>query len=347
MATQTSARKGDIQFLNILFCLLVVFIHISSEIILYMDHGERMYWTVTVLSQLTQFVVPGFLMLSGLKCFLNAKDFTYKKFYLSRIRNILIPYIIWVTIYYLYFCKQGIYTFSLDQLRQFLFDGSISAQFYFIVILVQFYILMPVWRTLFRYENPSAVLVVTLLITVLGNTGLPEILTKLWPGIQTEFLNTFFTRYLFFWAMGCMIGLHYQDFQTVARARWMQITILFVSTLVLTVYTKIAFIHALPYWFEFVHILYSFSAILFFFMLSQILFKPNQGEIRFLSRLDRATYSIYLSHCLVIILVNQYFDQNGITDLATRYGKRAIFVYVISIGLGLILQGIKRVFSRG
>ncbi len=59
--------------------------------------------------------------------------------------------------------------------------------------------------------------------------------------------------------------------------------------------------------------------------------------------LDRATYDIYLVHCLLIMIINQYMTQSGIFDFAQRYAYRAVFVYGVSI-LGCSLWQIGKYF---
>lgn len=335
---QKSKRKQDIVFLNILFCMLVIFIHISSEIILKMDRGRTMFWTVFALSRLSGFVVQGFILLSGVKLFFKAGSMRYGRFYLSRLVSVLLPYIAWVFLYYLYFCWKGYYIFSWAELGRFLLFGDLSAHFYFIVILVQFYLLAPVWMFLFRRANPAVALVIALMINILSGTCLGEVIQLLVPGADISHLDILFPRYLFYWTAGCMIGLHYQEFQNYLKSHWLSITLLFLGCAVFNAWLSVVFINNSPYWLEQVHMLYCISAILFFYMLAQlftdgggVLLKPFQG-------IDRASYSIYLVHCLVIFMTNSYMDNHGIGDLTLRYGLRALTAYFGSILLCVIWQ---------
>ncbi len=335
---QENRRKQDIVFLNILFCLLVIFIHISSEIILEMGRGRTMFWAVFVLSKLSGFVVQGFILLSGVKLFLKAGNMHYGKFYFSRLISVVLPYIAWVFLYYLYFCWRDYYVFSWAELGRFLLYGNLSAHFYFIVVLVQFYLLAPVWMFLFKRANPVVTLLVTLMISVLSGMCLGEAVQLLVPGADISHLDILFPRYLFYWAAGCMIGLHYQEFQSYLRGHWFAITLLFLVCAVLNAWLAIVFIDGAPYWMDQLHVLYCISAILFCYMLAQLFTDGGAILLKPVAGLDRASYSIYLIHCLVIYMVNEYMDTHGITDLTARYGWRALATYCGSIILCLVWQ---------
>lgn len=338
-------RRQDISFLNILFCLLVIFIHISSEVVTKMDRGTTMFWTVSVLQKLSSFVVQGFILLSGVKLFLKGGEIKYGKFYLSRLTHVVIPYIIWVIIYYLYFCSEGYFRFSLSELGRFILIGDISAHFYFVVVIVQFYLLAPLWVMLFKRSNPSVVLVVCLIINTLCGLSLDSILAELFPNISFEHLDLLFPRYIFYWSAGCVIGLHYQEFQNYLRRRWLAITVFFVTCLLIRGWFAIRFINGAPAWMDQIHILYCISAILFFYMLSQ-LFIQGGWLLKPLVPVDKSSYSIYLIHCLLIFITNDYMDKNNINDIAVRYGWRALVAYGGSIILSILWFGIKSVYKK-
>ncbi len=343
---QIKTRRQDIVFLNILFCMLVIFIHISSEVIMEMDRSRPMFWSVMTLSRLSSFVVQGFILLSGVKLFLKAGKINYGKFYLSRLTSVVLPYIIWIFIYYTYFCAIGYFNFSLTELGRFILVGDLSAHFYFVVVIVQFYLLAPVWMFLFKKANPAVLLSVTLLITVICGLSLDEILATLFPNRTFNHLDILFLRYLFYWTAGCMIGLHYNEFQNYLRRRWLAITILFVGAVVMESWFTIHFAGAGPVWMDQIHILYCICAILFFYMLAQLFADGGAILLKPMAWVDKSTYNIYLIHCLIIFIANGYMDYKGITDVGVRYGYRALIAYCGSIVICLFWQAIKNLFKN-
>lgn len=340
------SKRQDILFLNILFCMLVILFHISSEVVTQMGRGQTLYWVMLLVSRLSSFVVRGFIMLSGVKLFLKVGNIHYGKFYLSRLTKVVIPYIIWVVIYYIYFCSQGYHSFSWVQLGQFILNGNVSAHFYFVVVIVQFYLLAPIWVLFFKKANPAVVLMLSLLITVICGMSMDSILATLFPGRNFPYLDLFFPRYLVYWVAGCMIGIHYQEFLAYLQKRWISITLLFATCSVILGWFTVYFAGNGPIWMDQFHILYSISALLFFYMLAQLFTGSGAVLLKPFGWLDRYTYHIYLIHCLVIVIANDWMARKGIADLAVRLGWRALITYLGTILICLIYDGVKNLIIK-
>ncbi len=331
------SKKTDIIFLNILFCLLVIFIHISSEVVINAPKNTYFFKTVFSLQRLSHFVVQGFLLLSGLKLFLTKRDnINYFKYYISRFTRVIVPYIIWVIIYYIYFCSENYYTFSVAELLNQLLFGRLSAHFYFVIILVQFDLLAPLWMYLFKRGNAAVHIAFSLMITVISSQYLAPILSLLLPSFNFDVSNCFL-KYQVYYTAGCFIGLHYEQFKNYLKNSILPLTLSFLACAFLNVTLSLKTLDASPQWLELIHIMYSMSAILFFYMLAQFL--------SFLAKpftlVDKASYGIYLIHCLIIVIINDTMTQNGIFSLFTRFEIRALFTYLISIGLCVLWQLIK------
>ncbi len=345
MGTDTR-RRQDILFLNIFFCLLVILIHTSSEVITQMNRGHTMYWVVLLLSKLSAFVVQGFIMLSGIKLFLKAGSIHYGRFYLSRLTKVILPYIIWVFLYYLYFCSKDYFTFSWAELGRFILTGKVSAHFYFVVVLVQFYLLAPVWVIFFKKANPCVVLLLSLMITVISGTSLDSILATLFPGREFPHLDLLFLRYLIYWVAGCMIGLHYQEFTAYLKKRWISITLLFLVCGGIKAWFTVYFAGGGPIWMDQIHILYCISALLFLYMVAQLFAEGGSVFLKPIVWMNRYTYHIYLIHCLVIVLANEWMTNHGITDLAVRFGWRMLFAYLGTVLVCILYDGVKWVLFK-
>ena len=64
-------RKNELSSMNIVFCLLVIFIHVSSAPVTGLSKESWQYAVFFVPWRLSAFVVQGFIFLSGLKMFLK------------------------------------------------------------------------------------------------------------------------------------------------------------------------------------------------------------------------------------------------------------------------------------
>ncbi len=345
MSEKTHGRRQDIVFLNILFCLLVIFIHISSEIVTQMPKNTLMFRVVFSAQRLSSFVVQGFLMLSGVKLFLHKRDkIDYFKYYTGRLLRVVVPYVIWVFIYYCYFCSEEYFDFSLSQLWGYILSGDLSAHFYFVIILIQFDILVPLWRFLYKRGNAAVHIAFSLIVTVICGQYLMPILATLFPSMPGIDFSNCFLRYLVYWTAGCMIGQHYEEFTGYLKRNVPTIIIGFVFCAALNAALSLATVSHAPVWLELVHIMYCMSAIIFFYMVSQM-FSGNSLMKPF-SFVDKSSYAIYLIHCLVLVITDKYMTESGITALTARFGIRAAAVYGISIGLCVLWSIVKYPIAR-
>ena len=88
-------RKPEISVQNIFFCMLVIFIHIISYAVSSFLPNTISYNLVMIPWRLASFVVPGFIMLSGVKLFLTGNhSISYFEYLRKRFFSIIIPYII-------------------------------------------------------------------------------------------------------------------------------------------------------------------------------------------------------------------------------------------------------------
>lgn len=347
MAENTHKRKYDIVFLNLLFCMLVIFIHIASEVITQAPRNGYLFRTVFTAHRLSSFVVQGFILLSGVKLFLHkSENINYPKYYLSRFLRVVIPYVIWVIIYYIYFIYKGYFGFSAAALGRYILYGDLSAHFYFVIILVQFELLTPLWMLLFKRGNAAVHIAFSLIVTVISSQYLMPILTTLFPSIPNMDFSNCFLRYQIYWTAGCLIGRHYGEFQSYLKNNIIMICIGFAISALLNVSLSLVTVGSAPAWLEFIHMLYCMSAILFFYMMAQLFANRGSAAMRPFSLIDKSSYAIYLIHCLVLVIVNNYMTDIGIASVQSRFAIRAAAVYGISIGVCLLWQIIKYPIAR-
>ena len=346
MPYKNAKRKPDIMFLNIVFCLLVMFIHIASEVVTQMPADSLLFEIVYVAQRLSFFVVPGFILLSGIKLYLNnGEKINYLKYYSSRIYRIFVPYVIWVTIYFIWFCSRGMYEFSVERLLQGIFTGDIWAHFYFVVILMQFIILTPVWRVLYKRGSVAEHMCYSLIITVISLLYLMSVLTTAFPGIPNMDVSKCFLSYLIYWTAGCLIGKNYDAFKNYLRTNKIRITVIFLVCGCIEGYLSYVTRRVSPIWMNLFRMMYNMSAITFFFMIGQVFYTKAKVLLKPMAVIDRSSYMIYLTHCLVIVMVNEEMTRRGISDIGTRFGIRAGAVYIITFAVCIIWRLLRLCFK--
>lgn len=334
-------RMFELSFMNVLLCLLVVFIHVSSEPVINLRRDSLWFLSVSSFNRAIAFVVQGFIFLSGLKLVKFAKKFNAKKFYLGRLRTIVLPYVLWVIIYYLYFMKNGYFSFDFRELVRYIFIGDLVSHFYFIVLIVQFYLLAPLWLAMQRRIRPSALVTIGAAVS-LASSFAPLILDKL--SVSFVYTDRIFVTYMIYWLLGCAVGGDYDNVKSFLTSHKAAIYFAFfvlciadVSFYHLSVTGKYVFRFA-----EQLHIIYCTAAILAVFAVSCSVKEFGGKTARFFATLDMSTYNIYLSHCLVIFCCNDYMNGLGIISLAKRYALRFAAVYLITLSLCMMWQVLKK-----
>ncbi|MPN64032.1 hypothetical protein SDC9_211803 [bioreactor metagenome] len=64
-------------------------------------------------------------------------------------------------------------------------------------------------------------------------------------------------------------------------------------------------------------------------------------ENRVLKEINSVTFSVYLSHCFVMFIVNDKIAQAGIISISKSYAIRFVSVYTITISMCLIYKRLK------
>ncbi len=339
-------RRLELSFANIICALTVIFIHISSEAIVTLNKQSFWYALIYFFWQGSQYVVFGFVFLSGIKQFLFVENFSAGKFYKKRIWKILIPYILWVGIYYAYDCIMGFKVFNIKEVLYYLYSGDYIGHFYFVVIIMQFYILMPFWIKLFKKINPKIMLPLAFIISIVFGQYLPDIISKATGGYYFRFADRTFTTYLFFWTAGAYIGLNYEKAaEAVKRHKWSIYLIFAVAAIITLVFGWYLSVNGAvfsPY--RNIMAIYRIATVAALFAFS--LAKANKVmNCSFMKILDLSSYNIYLCHILFMRITDKLLADYGVWDMMSRYIIRFIAVYTVSLGVCMLYTRIKKAVS--
>ena len=341
-AREKKPRVFELSVLNVLFCLLVIFIHVTSDPVARLDRGSWQFLAVLIPQRLAAFVVPGFILLSGAKMFLNKTKVKYKAV-LARTAVIIATYLAWVLIYFAYFSVSGGYTAHLRDLPRYILTGDLVAHFYFIIVIVQFYALAPLWAWLVR-RTPYAVFPIASTVMVQLGMLLPETVERVFGISGFAYADRIFTSYLIYWIAGCVIGANYDRFRKLLRFRLPVTAAFLLLAAVNAVLCRLHFTGLRNIiWFDSFLVLYNFSAILFFLMLAVQLAdkQADNRAVRLINRVDRVTFGIYLSHILVMLAAGDLLALIPGVPLAVSYAARMVITYAVSIGGALAFKWVR------
>lgn len=338
-------RRSEISFLNVLFCLLVIFIHIISYAVSSFKSGSISYNIAMFPWRSASFVVQGFVMLSGLKLFLTGKDnMPYAKWLKIRFKSIVIPYAVCFAVYYVFYMI--VYDYPLDVifiLKQFT-TGNLVCHLYFIPIMVQFDLLMPLWKRIINSCSPAIVIPFCILFSQIFEIYLPEMVRICFPNYTFIYNDRLFTTYLAMYIIGCYIGKNYDCFVKLLKDNFKTVCVCFGLTIPLFVYyTYLAFnyIAYIPFANQ-IHSLYVFCVIFFVYGLS-LKFAPKiMPKIKLIKKTDAVSYDIYLWHMLFLLGTNYLIEKMGIMSQIWAFSIRMVVVYTATISFCIILRKAKK-----
>ena len=321
-------RSPALDLLKIVACVLVVVIHVTAEGVTGYQAGGWLQRLTVVVNSLSQFAVPAFIFASGYGLAARFKGAErvggLLGFWVKRLDAVLLPYLIWSMIYLLYQQRfVGICYGAAGMLRLVLTGGAFY-HLYFMVILIQFYLLFPalLWfrrRFSKKYVDVAAVAVLFVVYAI-------------WLKGFVPLSDRFFMTYLpFFYAglvafqappkgrfltgLGIVGAVAFADYLVTRMAAFRAITPLTMLSL--------------PFAWE----LFSLAAILLLLAWLKT-FNIDERRSVWVSRLAGTTFDVYLAHPLVLAFVALGLRAAGVQSLSLR----------IALGfvLGLTVPGLVR-----
>ena len=333
-------RKTELSVMNVFFSLLVIFIHTSAVPVTTLAKPSWQLAAVFTPWKLASFVVYGFLFIGGIRFALHPPEPGIGGtlgFYRKKLVRILIPYIIWVTVYYLWLVVFSDVEFSLVKLAGCIFTGMAASHFYFVIIILQFFILAPVFRR-FKPSNAAFVLPILLLLTLIFESSLPDLLGRV--GLRDNFMwagpfrnDRVFTSYLFYWAAGVYSGFAYDKAKDYVSKYRAGITVLWVAVSAAEVFFNYR-THAYADWFpmiQLLHHLFIIVSILFSFTWALKIKDLAFFRTKFFVLQDRCSFSVFLSHLLVMNTFDHFAEIWWDLSILKAYLLRIAVTYTVTI----------------
>ncbi len=335
-STTRKPRLAAIEYIRGISMMGVIGIHIGSQ---YLMNPAANIHLVALLETVTRFSVPIFFFISAFGLFYNLninEPFDFKSFTKRRLKTVLIPYLAWSLLYLVHDgLLYGVGFPDPLHLLSILFFGNAKYQLYFMVILLWFYLLMPLWIAIVRRLTMPKLAVLLAL----------QIAFDYWSSFSTGFnlyvyslpdssllkpflmyrLNYWVLHYFFIFLLGGYLSVHSQQFMAFMKARLRGLTCFFFFTLggLLTYYYEKIFFdgytpmeaintaHQLCPW----GIMYTIAASLFFFaVFTYVKFPPALSQT--LHLLGKHSYFAYLAHPLFITYIGLVIQHKGLVMTA-------------------------------
>ncbi len=327
----------EISVYEFFMCMFVILNHLLSEGAAVLPKWSFLSVLFYSITKLTTFVVAGFVFSSAIKLFYQFRDknqFSYFRFLWGRVKKIIIPYLIACCLYYaVYVFGFHYYPFDLDEFLGFVLSSNLSAQFYFVILMVQFYLLMPLWLQLFRPKNKAygiLLVILSFLLTILCRRFYP------YPNA----ISKVFPSYLVFWVAGSYVGLNYETFETLISQNKIAVNLCwFVVAIAHCILSYLEFAGTISYDFAPLLVVFFcfFSMFGFYSYAREVTFSLQRRAKGLLISISQASYDIYLIHCLIITSVHQILTDCNIEGFFPRF----FITFFITYGISIIFSVLK------
>lgn len=308
----------------------VVLIHSTSDAVAQLRKGSTSQLFFYMLNQgvLNQFAVPAFILISGLVLFYRYFDGWSLKdvpvFYGKRIWSAFVPLLVWSFFYYI--VDQWIYApqvvLDLRHFNDLIWWGDAKYHLYFLVIIIQFYLLFPLLISLAKWKSWTPHLLIPLGLVVQGAYYLTGFYysDRFGPALQGLWFLDLHQKpsnapnYFAVFLTGAYMGIYYRQFVEWTRQRLVLLLLLSAATIAayctLLYQADYAGNPISNHWFVALRLLFSvvFTGCLI------ILARMLQGRPRWsapLVSLGKASFAVYLIHPLFLNLYDQHVRHGG------------------------------------
>lgn len=352
-------RLTAIEYIRGIAMLGVIAIHVGSE---YLTNPMANIHLAACFEIITRFSIPIFFFISAFGLFYKFsfdEPFNYSAFLKRRLSAVLIPYLAW-TVFYIIF-NQAVFHVGWPGLRSLLvmlLFGTAKYQLYFIVILLWFYVLMPLWIRMLYTMTPAKLGLIlifqvlfnyfssyTLWTIPIGNPVLQQLINYR--------LNYWVFHYLFIFLLGGYLGIHSDWFMKIIEERRLMISFFFKLTLLslLSYYYRLIYIdhYSVEAAVNTAHqlsplgICYSAGASIFLFALFTKQDYPKQLN-KYLAFFGKHSFFAYLFHPVVLTFAIKLVQRLGLIVTAPVAIIVYLSVVVFSLTAAVLVRRIAEQF---
>jgi|GEM_PF-3105587 len=346
-------RIEELFYIRAIAALGILIIHATGSFAVSSEYGSKAMYLGIFLNQFFRFGSPVFMMVSGLVLFYNYRsldEFDSKKFYKKKLKFIFLPYLLWSTIYFLYshyISKVPLRGEGKVLLRGILLGESYS-HLYFIFLIFQFYILVPLILKYLIGSMKEEPLKVFLTFTIVQ--GIILIYQYYFKNYNaTGFIrlfNKYYWKTVFGWfayfITGGIIGLHYKKIVNYIEEHvrgillgYIIVTIFYVGQVYINIYLN----QGRDYYGKFGSIrphtiIYAFFSMAVLLYITRRIAKKDNFLVKNLKDFGTYSFGIYFAHPLILgevkIKLLKYFPQ--------VIGYSRLSSLVLIVGLGIIVS---------
>ncbi len=365
------AKLKEIEILRGLAFLAVVMQHVIAGLFYQPGLSPGVLTAGTTFLGLTRYAVPLFVFITGVVLFYNYDGkLQFGSFLRKRFLQVVVPYLAWTVFYYAWVSllsggsAKTTWMQLYDILNLFL-TGKASYHLWFMVMIIPFYLLFPLFRLLLSKRMSwqihlvivASILVINLVLVYALSQG-KIISDNPSFGFIFDYLDRNFIFWIFYFMLGGLAGTYYEQWKAFVRKTWLFSAGLLVLCMV-QIYLKVDEINIgvtdNPYLFSsnVTAPLKPFMMatilllILLVFLLAEKIAARSGRTARLLGTFGKYSFGAYLIHAFVLKLVNEsVIAYMGFFGVYARTLVAFILCSLLSVGLCMLLSRIKMSFGE-
>mgnify|MGYP001243332727 FL=1 len=337
----TKSRLDEVDVLKGISIIAVLMIHTTASAVSTLDKSSISYLIFAFINRFSQFAVPAFIFASAMLLMYNyGHGFDWRLFYKRRLKNVLLPYVIWTMIYGVYlYIVHHVPLRSILTVKNILLGGMFY-HLYFIVIIVQLYVLFPVLLYIYKLINKN---IYTILISIIIFQIADILLFKYIISRYYQNSGNLFITYISLIIAGMYVGDNIQRWKKYYSKKWLNLSFavivfgyLFVDISLKAFANKqINFNLYNIYYYTFILI-----ASLFFFALSTKILNHHMLSSLLIGT-GKLSFGIYLSHPLFLDVLNHFLNTGNQYLYDIYIIITFIIIYVVSYIFAMFIKKYK------
>ena len=320
-------RIVSFDVLRILAAFGVIVIHLAAYGLY--EYSQSVEWTVrNFYHSLFRWVVPIFVMISGVLFLSVTKQVDIKKLYVKNILHITLVYIVWSIIYVIY---DGVGGRNLFEILQKISSGHFHL--WFLKMLIGLYVAVPIMRAVVldkkieKYFICIAIATATLYPMCLQVMGYLNDSAKLLLAINYEGLDVHIALgYVGYFVLGHYL-LTYNISGRIAQAIYVLGAMSVLVVFILSQWASAYIGGTYTGFYEYLNLFTMFEASAIFIIINKMKFASRYHGL--LKKVSDATLGIYVVHVLVMYMVFYYIDFSILYNIIL-IPCYAVLIFVIS-----------------
>ncbi|NLJ57744.1 MAG: acyltransferase [Tissierellia bacterium] len=321
-SVKNRSKLYELDYMRFVACFAVMIVHITATGVTEYISGSFPNILMLFLNRCLKFTTPVFIFLSGVTSFYSYsnrnREFKYFDFLVRRLSKVLLAYFVWCLIYYNIYIHFGYYTRDMSFFIDRVLHGTMSYHLYFVIIIVQMYIVGPVFYFILKNsEKKVPILIIAGIITYLSAEF-----------IRFDLSDRLFLKYMVFYMLGIYVSMEQDKY-----IRWINKNIKYIIAgyvIMSVIYTLVSHYN----WAYYTSVWFVFSSVSVFFVYSfGLLMKEKLSSIySFIKVFGQSSYYIYLMHPLILTIMIRYAERNflSVTNKILLFTFTVIPITVIS-----------------